>query len=113
PNSTGWGDGAAALAEPDRHKTLAAAVRAHDDHVAILEEAACLPRGERQRSAAAGGDLEQAAEAVIGGRRDRAGPEPIARAQIAAATTVVRHPFGPRPVEGAAVAGAQGQGAKP
>src|SRR5438093_11322359 len=81
PKSKGLGDGAAAFAEPNRHKTFAAAVGTHDDCVAIFEEAARLPRGERQRPPAAGGDLEQAAEAVIDGRRHRASPEQIPRSE--------------------------------
>ena len=40
-------------------------MRAHDDGVAVLQEAASLARRERDRLPAAGGDLEQAAEPVF------------------------------------------------
>src|ERR1700746_539610 len=100
----GWSNGAAAFAEADGRKALAPAVRPHDDDVAILEEAARLPGGERHRTAPAGGDLEQAAEPVVAGRRDCAGPEHIGRAQIGAAARMVRHQLCHRPVEMARVA---------
>src|SRR5215510_5519390 len=100
----GWSNGAAAFAEIDGRKALAPAVCPHDDGVAILEEAARLPGGERHGTAPAGGDLEQAAEPVVARRRDRAGPEQIAWAQIAAAAAVVRHQLCHRPVEMARVA---------
>src|SRR6266511_1425813 len=79
-------------------------MRAHDHGVAVFEEAARLAGWKRQRAAAAGGDLEQTAEPVVARRRDRAGPQQVAGAQVAAAAAVVRHQLGDGPVEMACVA---------
>src|SRR6266480_3965712 len=104
PTSKRWGDRSAALAKADAGKPVAPAARAHDDGIAIFEEAARLARCERQRAPSARRDLEQAAEPLVGRRRDRAGAEQIARAQIAAAAAVMRNELRHRPVEMARVA---------
>src|SRR5262249_3028638 len=106
-NSEGRSDRSVAFAKADAGKPLPAAARAHDDGITILEEAARLARGERHRTTAAGRELEQASEPVLGGRGDRAGAEQIARAQVAAAAAVMGDELRDRPVEMARVADCQ------
>jgi hypothetical protein len=53
PSSKGWDDRSAALAKADAGKSFAPAARAHDDGIAIFEEAARLARGEGQRAPSA------------------------------------------------------------
>src|SRR5262249_22975834 len=87
------------VAKPSR------AQRARSDAaVAVFEERARLAGGEFNRPSPAGRDREQAAEPAVPGRRDRAGAEQIARAQIAAAAAVMSHKLGHGPVEMACVA---------
>src|SRR5262245_63271809 len=88
-------------------KAFASAAGPHDDAVAVFEEAARLAGGEFNRPSPAGRDFEQAAEPAVHGRRDRAGAEQIAGAQVAAAAAVMRHELGHRPVEMARVADGQ------
>src|SRR5215813_7020911 len=102
--SDGGRDRSAALPQADGCKAFAGAARPHDDAVAVFEETARLAGGEFNRPSPAGRDLEQAAEPAISGRRDRAGAEQIARAQIAAAAAVMSHELGHGPVEMACVA---------
>src|SRR3954447_19317763 len=85
---------APAFPESDRGKAFAPAVRAHDHGVAVLQETATLARRQRDRLPAARGNLQQAPEAVVLRRRDRAGPEDVARPQIAAAAGVVGDQLG-------------------
>src|SRR5215467_5944835 len=88
--ASAWSDdGAAALAEADAGEALAPAARPHDDGVAVLEKAAGLAGGKLDRTAAAGGNFEQAAERVIGRTGNRAGAEDVGWPQVAAVAAVV------------------------
>src|ERR687887_1762621 len=98
------GDRSAAFAEADACKAVAPAVRAHDDRIAVFEEAARLAGCKRQWAPPPRRDLEQAAQPIVARRRDRAGAEQVSRAQVAAAAAVVRHQLGNGPVEVARVA---------
>src|SRR5262249_39260464 len=105
--SDGGRDRSAALSQADGCKAFAGAARPHDDAVAVFEETARLAGGEFNRPSPAGRDLEQATAPAVSGRRERAGAEQIAGAQIAAAAAVMSHELGHGPVEMARVAHGQ------
>src|SRR3954470_13322475 len=95
----GWLAGAAVLRRPDLAAaraeaqgptSLAAGYGVKDHRVAVLQETPFLARGEPDRVFAAAGGFEQAAEARVLGRGDRARSEQVARPQIAAVGGVVR-----------------------
>jgi hypothetical protein len=111
--SEGRSNRSAAFSQADACKAFALAASAHDDGVAVLEEAARFAGCERDRPPAPGRDFEQAAEAVFSGRRDRTGPEQIARSQVAAPAAVMAHELCDGPVQVARAAYRQALWGKP
>src|SRR5580692_10465073 len=93
-------DHAAALAEADAGAARAIAVGAEDDLVAVLQEAARLAVRQGDRIAAARGELEQAAAALVLRPRAGAAAHEVADLEVAAVAGVMRDHLRDRPVDG-------------
>src|SRR5437667_1896043 len=89
----------AAFTEADRRVTVAPAMGAEDDLVAVCQIGAGLAGMEGDRALAGVAQLAQAAVALGGRSRDRATAENIAGQQVAAATGVVSDELRDGPVK--------------